>query len=167
MAIVETRIDDRLIHGQVSSLWVPHFHVERLLIVDNAVAADENRKAVLKFGCPPQCRLSIFDAAKAAEKLGRHIDQGINVMIVVASPQPLLRMAELGCPIGSVTAGNMSRRPGTEQLAGLVYANAEEVNAFVGLLNRGIGIAYQPMPTSRRENLATAIATLHNKLGDH
>ncbi|AXE37655.1 PTS system mannose/fructose/N-acetylgalactosamine-transporter subunit IIB [Acidipropionibacterium virtanenii] len=166
MAIVEIRIDDRLVHGQVSTLWVPHFHVQRLLIVDDAVAVDENRKAILRFACPPQCKLSIFDAAKAAEKLGRRIDEGINVMIVVASPIPLLRMAELGYPIPAVTAGNMSRRPGTEQLAGLVYASPEETAAFAALLEKGTRIGYQPMPTSRREDLSPAINQLHRNQGE-
>lgn len=167
MAIVETRIDDRLIHGQVSSFWVPHFHVQRLLIIDDFVAVDENRKAVLRFGCPPQCKLSIFDAAKAAEKLSRHIDQGVNVMIVTTGPQPLLKMIELGYPVSSITAGNMSRRPASQQLTGLVYVTAEELDALVALLDKGVAISYQPTPTSRRENLATAITDLHRNIGDH
>jgi len=159
MAIVEVRIDDRLIHGQVSNLWAPHFGAERLLIVDDAVARDEDRKAILKFGCPPQCKLSIFDAATAAEKLGRKIDEGIKVMIIAASPIPLLRMHELGYPVSSITVGNMSRREGTRQVANLAYADDEELAAFTKLLDLGVQIAFQPTPTSRREDLTAAVST--------
>lgn len=162
MAIVEVRIDDRLIHGQVSNLWVPHFAVERLLVVDDAVAADEDRKAILRFACPPQCKLSVFDAAKAAEKLSRRIDEGIRVMIVAAGPIPLLRMRQLGYPLPAITVGNMSRRPGTRQVANLAYADDEELAAFAQLLDFGVKLAFQPTPTTRREDL-TAVVTKMNE----
>ena len=50
MAIVEVRVDDRLIHGQVCGYWIPQFDVQRILIVDNEIVNDENRKVSLKFG---------------------------------------------------------------------------------------------------------------------
>ena len=62
MAIVEVRVDDRLIHGQVCGYWIPQFDVQRILIVDNEIVNDENRKVSLKFGTPPRCKLSIFDS---------------------------------------------------------------------------------------------------------
>ena len=43
MAIVEVRVDDRLIHGQVSGYWVPQFSVQRILIVDDVIVNDEAR----------------------------------------------------------------------------------------------------------------------------
>ena len=96
MAIVEVRVDDRLIHGQVCGYWIPQFDVQRILIVDNEIVNDENRKVSLKFGTPPRCKLSIFDSKKAAEKLLRKIDEGIRVMILVRSPEPLAEMLDYG-----------------------------------------------------------------------
>ena len=50
MAIVEVRIDDRLIHGQVCGYWVPHHSVEKIVVIDDKIAKDEMRKTALKFG---------------------------------------------------------------------------------------------------------------------
>jgi PTS system mannose-specific IIB component len=160
MAIVEVRIDDRLIHGQVSTLWIPHLAVERLLIVDDEVAVDDDRKAILHFATPPQCKLSIFDAAKAAEKLTRGIDEGVRVMIVCASPVPLATMLELGYAVHGVTVGNMSRRDGTRELAKTAYVDDVELAAFDRLVAADIPVVLQPTPTSRKEHLAAAIAQL-------
>ncbi|MGG3677597.1 PTS sugar transporter subunit IIB [Heyndrickxia faecalis] len=52
MAIVEVRIDDRLIHGQVCGYWIPHFNVDKIVIADDKICNDELRKTALKFGCP-------------------------------------------------------------------------------------------------------------------
>ena len=96
MAIVDARIDDRLVHGQVCSFWIPKYNVDRIVVVDDAVAKDDLRKSMLRMACPERCKLSIFDTAKAADKFSRHIDEGIKVMILCNSPVPILQMAKYG-----------------------------------------------------------------------
>ena len=46
MAILDVRIDDRLIHGQVCGFWIPHYSLERIAIVDDEIVNDEIRKTV-------------------------------------------------------------------------------------------------------------------------
>ena len=43
MAILDVRIDDRLIHGQVCGFWIPHYSLERIAIVDDEIVNDEIR----------------------------------------------------------------------------------------------------------------------------
>ena len=80
MAIVEVRIDDRLIHGQVCGYWVPHHSVEKIVVIDDKIAKDEMRKTALKFGCPAKVKLSILDALTASDKLKRNLDKGSRVI---------------------------------------------------------------------------------------
>ena len=86
MAILDVRIDDRLIHGQVCGYWIPQYSLERIAIVDDVIVNDETRKTALKFGMPEKCKLSIFNSEKAADKFNRKIDEGIRVMILCNSP---------------------------------------------------------------------------------
>ena len=37
MAILDTRIDDRLIHGQVCGYWIPQYSLQRIAIVDDDI----------------------------------------------------------------------------------------------------------------------------------
>lgn len=103
MAILDTRIDDRLIHGQVCGYWIPQYSLQRIAIVDDDIVNDETRKTTLKFGMPENCKLSIFGSAKAADKFIRKIDEGIKVMILCNSPVPILRMAEAGYQVPYIT----------------------------------------------------------------
>ena len=77
MAILDTRIDDRLIHGQVCGYWIPQYSLQRIAIVDDDIVNDETRKTTLKFGMPENCKLSIFGSAKAADKFIRKIDDSL------------------------------------------------------------------------------------------
>lgn len=65
--ICNVRIDDRLIHGQTAAMWLPHYKVNRVVIISDEIAKDEMRKALLKMGCPQQTKLSVFDVDSAVE----------------------------------------------------------------------------------------------------
>lgn len=47
MNVLLSRIDDRFIHGQVVTRWVKAYPADRLIVVSDAVAADELRKSLL------------------------------------------------------------------------------------------------------------------------
>lgn len=156
MAIVEVRIDDRLIHGQVCGYWIPQYNVERILIVDDEIINDEARKTALKFGCPANCKLSIFDAQKAAEKLGRKIDEGIRVMILCRGPKPLLELVESGYKIDHICIGNMSTKEGSTQLKKTVYLTQEDKDDFHKLAKHGVKLLLQEKPTDSPEDYTNA-----------
>lgn len=64
--IVNVRIDDRLIHGQVAAVWSLVTKATRIMVVDDLVVKDPVNKEALKMACPQQCKLSILTVAKAA-----------------------------------------------------------------------------------------------------
>lgn len=153
MAIVDARIDDRLVHGQVCSFWIPKYDVDRIVVVDDAVAKDELRKSMLRMACPERCKLSVFDTAKAADKFSRHIDHGIKVMILCNSPVPILQMARAGFTVDHVTLGNISSREGSKQIARTAYATPADLEAFHELAELGVEIFDQLVPSDPRENI--------------
>ena len=57
--IIQIRIDDRLIHGQVAMVWSKQLNTEGILVAnDNAVASDMV-KMTLKMACPQGIKLLI------------------------------------------------------------------------------------------------------------
>lgn len=51
MDIRLARIDDRLIHGQVATVWSKQTGVERIIVISDVVAQDKLRKFLLKRSC--------------------------------------------------------------------------------------------------------------------
>lgn len=39
--IVFTRVDDRLIHGEVVTAWVLAYRINHILVIDDAIASDQ------------------------------------------------------------------------------------------------------------------------------
>ena len=44
MAIIATRIDGRLIHGQVANLWTGKLNITRIMVIDDEVAQNDIEK---------------------------------------------------------------------------------------------------------------------------
>jgi mannose PTS system EIIAB component len=149
VAIVEVRIDDRLIHGQVCGFWIPHYSVEKIVIVDDKICNDDMRKTALKFGCPGNVKLSILSAEVAADKLKRNLDKGSRVMILCEGPAPIRKMVELGYSISRVTIGNMSNKPETQHVKGTVYVSKQDNEDFRYLSEHGVTILTQMVPNEK------------------
>ena len=58
--IVLTRIDNRLIHGQVATQWTSSVGANLLLVANDAVANDAMRQSLMKIACPAQANTSFF-----------------------------------------------------------------------------------------------------------
>lgn len=68
MALKLVDIDDRLIHGQVATTWIPDFGIESAIIVSDKVANDPVQKSVAGLAAP-DIKVSVFGVEKFIEVL--------------------------------------------------------------------------------------------------
>lgn len=62
--ILLTRIDNRLIHGQVATQWTSSIGANLLLCANDAVAADSMRQGLMAMACPAQAQTRFFSIEK-------------------------------------------------------------------------------------------------------
>ena len=48
MEIVNARIDERMIHGQVAAIWTNLLNATRILVIDDQAAQDDIQKMALR-----------------------------------------------------------------------------------------------------------------------
>src|ERR1700753_816262 len=80
-----TRIDDRLVHGQVAFTWVPALGADCLLVANDKVAKDEFQKMTLKLAQPANAKLLIKTLADAATFLNDERSAKMKVLLIVNS----------------------------------------------------------------------------------
>ena len=61
MKINLARIDDRLIHGQVTTVWSKEANANRIIIVSKEVDNDEIRKTLVRQAAPPGIKVNVVD----------------------------------------------------------------------------------------------------------
>ena len=116
MAIIATRIDGRLIHGQVANLWKTKLNISRIMIIDGAVAQNDIEKQGLKLACPPGVKLSILPIDKAANNIKEGKYDTRLLLIVARRPKNFLRLVEYGVSLPEHNVGNMSQTPETRSV---------------------------------------------------
>lgn len=152
MPIVDYRIDDRLIHGQVCGFWVPHHSVNKILIVDDEIINNPIRMTALKVGCPTSCGLVIKGISDAASLLKKY-NGNSRLLILVNSPAKYLGLSKEGISIPYITIGNMSKKDGSTQIRNTVFITENDKQAFIELANNGTKLYGQMVPEDPREDI--------------
>lgn len=116
MAIIATRIDGRLIHGQVANLWKTKLNISRIMVIDGAVAQNDIEKQGLKLACSPGVKLSILPIDKAANNIKEGKYDTRRLLIVARRPKNFLRLVEYGVSLPEHNVGNMSQTPETRSV---------------------------------------------------
>ena len=94
MGVCAIRIDERLIHGQVATLWQGSWNCNRIMVIDTKSANDPMLKSVLKIACPTGVRLSVLEPDTAAANLQSGKYGKERITIVTKTPGNLLRLID-------------------------------------------------------------------------
>src|SRR5699024_8244281 len=84
--IVLTRIDDRLIHGQVMTAWVKKTRANQILIIDDEVAKDEFMSEVLKMSAPSGIDIFVKRVDEAIIFIKEELAENARLIILVKGP---------------------------------------------------------------------------------
>ncbi|EST10964.1 PTS system mannose/fructose/N-acetylgalactosamine-transporter subunit IIB [Sporolactobacillus laevolacticus] len=138
MIINFARIDDRLIHGQVTTVWVKKANAKRIIICSDEVAHDEIRKTLLKQAAPPGTKVNICEVDKAVKVYFNPVYENETVFYLFVNPTDVLRMVEQNVPIKTLNIGGMAYREGKTQITKAVSVGPEDIEAFRKLNEHGV-----------------------------
>ena len=63
--IVDVRVDDRMIHGIVSTQWIPKYRATRAMVVNESASKNDMIRSAMKMAVPPGVALSCISPSKA------------------------------------------------------------------------------------------------------
>lgn len=151
--IVLTRIDDRLIHGQVVTAWVKHTDANRILIVDDPLTKDTFMQRILRSAAPAGITVEVKGAAEATAFLLEEPDANEKVMILVKGPEVLESLADGGVKLPVVILGGMGAKAGRKKFNRNVSANEEEIACLRRLEEKGSVVQFQLVPDEKPVDL--------------
>lgn len=142
--LVLTRIDDRLIHGQVMTAWIKNRGAEQVVIVDDDTANDEYMFEVLEMAVPEEIAIGIFTKEDGV----RFFEQGLDAptILLVKGPKVLNYLVDNGINIDEIDVGGMGARKDRTVLYKNISTNGEEKEQFNELLDKKVNVYIQVMP---------------------
>ncbi|NMB14655.1 MAG: PTS N-acetylgalactosamine transporter subunit IIB [Gallicola sp.] len=150
--ILLTRIDNRLIHGQVATQWNNYVGSNLILVANDKVAADKMRQGLMDMAAPNGVDTRYFTLEKTINVIHKAADRQ-KIFIICETPQDVLTLVEGGVPIKKVNIGNMHMSEGKRQVVGVVSVDDADVEAFRKLRELGVELEIQKVPGEPKENI--------------
>lgn len=157
MIITLARIDDRLIHGQVVTVWTRETKCERIIVCDDQVAADPIRSTLLTQVAPPGLKANVVTVEKAIRVYHNPKYATTRALLLFTNPSDVVRMLEGGVEIKSVNIGGMSFKEGKRQITNAISVNEQDIQAFKKLHEKGIELEVRKVASDPKMDLMSVL----------
>ena len=125
--IVFTRVDNRLVHGQVGNVWVTASGANLILVVDDETCNDELSKSLMKMTADAVgVQIRFFSIKKTIEIIGKAAPSQ-KIFIVAKTPQVIEQLVD-----------------------GHVYVDDQDEACLKRLKEKGVDVYIQITPNDRK-----------------
>lgn len=159
MPVKHIRIDNRLIHGQVTVSWVGAIGANRLIVTNDVVAADELQRVLLPQAARgvPTSVLSVADTVAHCQSPQAENE---NIMIIAKFASDALALLEAGVKPAEINVGNQAPKPGTKftMVTRSISVTADEAKLYRRIAELAGGLRSQMMPTDKPDDFLRLLA---------
>jgi PTS system mannose-specific IIB component len=143
--IAWSRIDSRLIHGQVIEAWLPHLGVARVVVADDDAAKDPFARAAYGMAMPPE--IEVVLGAPASLDFAALARDGVRTLVLFRDVKGAVSAREHGLPNGPLNLGNVHSGPGRVSISRSVFLDDGDARALEALSKSGMDVSVQAVPS--------------------
>lgn len=154
--IVLSRIDERLVHGQVGVQWVGFADANIVVVVNDEVANDEIQQNLMEMVLADGIAIRFWTVQKTINTIHKAADRQ-RILLVCRTPRDFRQLVEGGVPITKINIGNMHYAEGKKQIYKTVSVDSEDITEFEKLKALGVNCTIQGVPTEGATDLFTLI----------
>lgn len=144
MGVVLTRVDDRLLHGQVIEGWAPYVQAETIVVVNDDVFLEKDRCQLMQLITPEHITLEVIPLAELENLLERSEDS--RVLLLFSGLDDVLAATEKGIELGSINVGNLHNIRGGTEITPSVFLNDRDMKTINSLIGRGVTVQAREVP---------------------
>jgi PTS system mannose-specific IIB component len=151
MAIVLTRIDSRLIHGQVLEAWVPYVQADCIVVADDAVARTPLQRIIMQAAVPSGIRLVIGTVDEVAALLASPELDKRRALLLFSTSDDALRACRIGIGFDKLNLGNMHSADGKCRYSCTIALDQHDIDNLLEVEASGVTIVSQCVPSDREQ----------------
>jgi PTS system mannose-specific IIB component len=161
MPVRHLRIDNRLIHGQVTVARAGNLGANRLIVSNDEVAADDMQRMIL----PQAARgvpTSVLGIQETLDYCAGDAAQGETIFVIAKLPADALALVRGGLKPEEINVGNQAPRPGTKftMVTRSIAVTAEDAETYRAIAAEGFALQQRMMPNDKK---ADFLQVLGNK----
>ncbi len=151
--ILLTRIDNRLVHGQVGCSWAGTLGCNLIVVADDAAASDPIQQTLMKATAQNAgCGIRFFTLQKTIDVIHKAAPSQ-KIFLVVRDPQSARKLVEGGVPVDKLCIGNMHVGPGkVVSNEPHVYVDEQDLEDLRAIRKAGVDVYIQIAPGDPRKD---------------
>lgn len=161
--IVQVRVDDRLIHGQVALVWTKELNTTRIIVANKHAVESDALRMTLSMGTPAGQKLLVKDVPDACRIANDPRADPMRIFALTNCVRDALELVK-GAPgkIEGVNVANVGRFDKSDPdskvaLNSTIMLNPDELEAAKELCEQGIPVFHQLIPSNPKTPLKSPI----------
>ena len=146
MSIILARIDDRLIHGQVTEGWCAKLKPDIILVVSDEVSSSDWLSDLCLAALPTYYKGIVTSISDAHNKINE-LDKTLPAAYVLfESPKDVFTVIENGARLTEVNVGGMHSTKGKREILDYIFVDDNDIKYLKLLQDRGIKLDFRDLP---------------------
>lgn len=160
MSIELTRVDFRLIHGQVITRWLTQCQINEIVSIDTALSKDAFMQEVFKMAAPKGVIITIVNIEDAIQQQAEGAFEKHRVMLLFKGVKELHTAIQAGLKLDKVQIGGLGGGPGRKAVNNAITLDRADADMLLELEQLGTEIYFQTTPDYPSLTLQKAVAKL-------
>lgn len=154
MAVITmTRVDARLVHGQVAGRWFKTLAADRVIIIGDEIANDPFMVELFKLASPPGTKILCYTISQAVEEFQKdQFGQG-RIILMFKTIEAADEAWRAGVKYESLNIGQVPGGPGRRLAHATVSLSMDELALLEGLERDGVRVYFQAIPDDKQQPL--------------
>lgn len=151
MPIKLIRIDNRLIHGQVTEGWSKFLNIDRIIVSNDDAINNPQQIAIFKMVIPAEINLDVLSIKETAKKFVEFEESPEKILILFYDCCDVLKFLQLGAKPKSINIGCTHYQEGKKKITETVYMDGSDIECFKKILEYGIELELRTVPGEEKK----------------
>ena len=140
------RVDNRLIHGQISVRWCSKLEINTIIVVNDAVAQNKIQQGLLDMAVPDEYHTRYYTLQQAIDRLP-NLSSDKKMLLIFENIQDLRSLVAAGVKIPYINIGNLDMSPGKRHIAASTSLSQEEMDWLDSQAQAGTKVEVRRIPS--------------------
>lgn len=146
MPIILARIDDRLIHGQVTEGWCSKLKPRLVLVVSDEVVSSEWQRELCLASLPCCFEGKVTGIEEAPAIINELESDSRSSYVLFESPRDAFRVIEHGANIRKLNVGGLHSTRGKREILDYIFVDEEDALYLRQIVRMGVALDFRDLP---------------------
>lgn len=151
--ILLTRIDNRLVHGQVGVTWTTSIGANLLVVVDDIATQDKIQQQLMTMTAESSgVGIRFFSIEKTIKVISKAAPSQ-KIFLICKTPETVRKLIDGGVELKKVNVGNMHFSDGKRQITKKVFVDDKDLEDLKYIQSKGVEVYIQDTPGDMKSKI--------------